>query len=133
MKDISPRLIADAHEARRHSYSPYSEFAVGAALLTAGGTIYTGCNVENAAYGLTICAERVALCKAISEGEREFRAIGVVGPEPGLSPCGSCRQALWEFAPGLMVFAEGPDGTIVEWPLRDLLPHPFESSRFESL
>src|SRR5579871_6834568 len=93
------QLLEAARTARNNSIAPYSNFRVGAALMAGSGTIYTGCNVENATYGLTICAERVALFKAISEGAREFQAIAVAAdtnaPTP---PCGTCRQLLWEFA-----------------------------------
>ncbi len=89
-------LVTRAAEARLQAYAPYSRYLVGAALLAKSGRIYTGCNVENASYGLSICAERTAVVKAISEGEKEFRAIAVV-TENGGSPCGACRQVLWEF------------------------------------
>ena len=89
-------LISQAAQAREHAYAPYSRYAVGAALLTRSGRVYTGCNVENASYSLTLCAERVALFKAVSEGEREFQAIAIVTSNGG-SPCGACRQVLAEF------------------------------------
>jgi cytidine deaminase len=99
------RLLAAAREARTHAYVPYSRFAVGAALLTESGETFTGCNVENASYSLTLCAERVAVGKAISAGHRVIRAIAVVGPEDDIpcSPCGSCRQVLHEFGPEMVV------------------------------
>src|SRR4029453_4584858 len=95
--DLS-RLTRLARAARRHAFAPYSKFKVGGAGRTAGGTIVTGCNVENATYGLTVCAERVAVWKAMSEGERRFTAIAVVADSPRLpAPCGPCRQTLWGF------------------------------------
>ena len=109
------------------SYCPYSHFPVGAALLCADGTVFTGCNVENAAYGSSICAERVALLKAVSEGHRDdFVKLAVVGrsQEP-CWPCGPCRQMLYEFAPGLTVLVAREDGDYVMLPLRELLPHGF--------
>jgi cytidine deaminase len=96
-------LVAAAQNARQRAYAPYSNFPVGAALRTQSGRVFTGCNVENAAYPLTTCAERTAVSKAVSEGEREFEAIAVV-TATGASPCGACRQILREFG--------GPDGTL---------------------
>ncbi|MGD8596546.1 MAG: cytidine deaminase [Anaerolineae bacterium] len=96
-------LVAAARNARQRAYAPYSKFPVGAALRTQSGRVFTGCNVENAAYPLTTCAERTAVSKAVSEGEREFEAIAVV-TATGASPCGACRQILREFG--------GPDGTL---------------------
>src|SRR5881296_2781589 len=100
------KLIAAAKTAQRRAHAPYSKFRVGAALLTKSGKVYTGCNVENASYGLTICAERVALAKAVSEGHRKFKAIAVVAPSGGLSPCGACRQVLAEFGEMVVVCAD---------------------------
>jgi cytidine deaminase len=123
----SDDLIAAARAARRHAVAPYSGFAVGAALQTVGGRIFTGCNVENASYGLTMCAERVALFKALSEGEREFAAIAVVAdtaaPTP---PCGPCRQLLWEYCGDVPVVLANLDRITAQHALRDLLPHPFD-------
>lgn len=97
MKKINQnRLLERAQQVRERAYAPYSNYQVGAALLGASGKIYSGCNVENASYGLTVCAERNAIFKAVSEGEREFRAIAVV-TENGGSPCGACRQVIYEF------------------------------------
>jgi cytidine deaminase len=93
-------LVALATEARERAYAPYSHFAVGAALLARSGKVYTGCNVENASYGLSMCAERVTVFKAVEAGEREFEAIAVVS-ETGATPCGACRQVLAEFSHGL--------------------------------
>ena len=121
------RLMAEAERARRHAYAPYSRFAVGAALLTAGGRIIPGCNVENASFGLTLCAERNAVFKAVSEGEREFVAVAVTaGRGRASSPCGSCRQVLHEFAPRMWVYWRDARGRIVERRLGDLLEQPFD-------
>ena len=123
MDDLS--LIAAANAASQHAYIPYSHYPVGAALLASDGTVYTGCNVENAAYPAGICAERVALVKAISEGQRRFDAIAVVTPNGG-SPCGVCRQMLYEFAPDLRVILARSDGAVVfDGTLSDLLPRGF--------
>jgi cytidine deaminase len=133
---LDPRTAAEllerAREARRHAYVPYSRFPVGAALLATDGTVYAGCNVENASYSLTNCAERVAVQKAISDGQRDFRAIAVTGPEDDVpcAPCGSCRQVLYEFGPDLLVVAPtsaGEPPTVT--PLRSLLPGAFDASR----
>ena len=124
------RLIAEAERARRASYSPYSRFAVGAALLARDGTVTHGCNVENASFGLSICAERNAVWKAVSEGRRDFEAIAVsAGPRQDAAPCGACRQVLHEFAPDLWVIWRGPGGRIHEKRLRDLLPLAFDFPR----
>lgn len=127
------RLIQAAFEAREHSYSPYSHFRVGAALLTAQGKIYTGCNVESASYSPTCCAERVALFTAVAAGEREFSAIAIVGgPEDGPTdytpPCGVCRQALAEFCdPGSfrVVLARDRQTPPRIYRLEELLPLAF--------
>lgn len=120
-------LAARAFEMHEYAYVPYSGFPVGAALLCADGTVFTGCNVENAAYGSTICAERTALVKAVSEGHRDdWVAIAIAGKgEDYCWPCGSCRQMLYEFAPNLRVLAVRGDGSWEEASLSDLLPHGF--------
>jgi cytidine deaminase len=119
-------LVDAARAARTRSYSPYSHFAVGAALLGASGRIHAGTNVENASFGLSICAERAALCRAIADGEREFVAIAVVtGEGRPTPPCGACRQVLQEFAPNLKVVLAGAGGPVEEWTLADLLPRAF--------
>jgi cytidine deaminase len=118
-------LLRAARDAAAHAYIPYSNYPVGAALLSSDGQVYAGCNVENAAYPATICAERVALVKAVSEGVRGFTAIAVVTRDGG-SPCGLCRQMLYEFAPHLRVIVADMDGRIaVDGSLSDLLPHGF--------
>jgi cytidine deaminase len=119
-------LMAEAERARRNAYAPYSRFSVGAALLTADGRLFHGCNVENASYGLAVCAERNAVWKAVSEGEREFVAIAVTAREgAGAPPCGSCRQVLQEFAPRAMVYWRAARGRIVRRRLDGLLPQAF--------
>jgi len=121
-------LIERATAARALAYAPYSEFAVGAAVLAADGRVFTGCNIENASYGLTICAERVALFKAVSEGARAFHRLAVVADAEALVfPCGACRQVLWEFAPDLIVISANLKGQMRVRPLRDLLPEPFDA------
>lgn len=127
-RDASPisdeALVSLARAAMQNSYSPYSRFAVGAALLAQNGRVYLGCNIENASFGLTNCAERTALFKAVSEGERAFEAIAIASNGSAPYPCGACRQALNEFAPDLRVLVTW--GTHVEQTtLRELLPHGF--------
>jgi cytidine deaminase len=120
-------LVNAARFARLNAHAPFSNFQVGAALATADGRIVTGCNVENATYGLTICAERVAMFKAISEGVRQFTRIAIVAdtaePTP---PCGACRQILWEFAGDLEVVLADLHEVKGAYRLRDLLPLPFD-------
>ena len=119
------KLILAAQEARRWAYVPYSKYPVGAALLSASGKIYDGVNVENAAYPTGICAERVAVFKAISEGEREFVAIAVVTDNGG-SPCGSCRQVISEFGlETIVVIADARGQVVLETSISDLLPGAF--------
>ena len=121
-------LVAAARRAREHAHAAYSTFKVGAALETADGQVFTGCNIENATYGLTICAERVAIFKAISEGHRAFTRIAVVAdttaPTP---PCGACRQILWEFAGDIEVILANAMRETGRFKLRELFPHPFDS------
>jgi cytidine deaminase len=120
-------LLKRAIQARRNSYAPYSHFAVGAALLTVGGRIYTGTNVENASYGLSLCAERVAIAKAVSEGEKSFVKIALVCPsdKDPCRPCGACLQVLREFAPEIIVIMGNLQGQMETRALPELLPHPF--------
>jgi len=120
-------LVAAARRAREHAVCSYSGFAVGAALETKEGAVFGGCNVENGTYGLTVCAERVAIWKALSEGVREFRAVAVVtgAPEP-TPPCGACRQILWEFAGDIEVVSSTLEGRTKRFHLHELLPEPFE-------
>ncbi len=121
------RLIATAAKARRHAHAPYSKFPVGAALLTATGKVYTGVNVENASFGLTICAERVAVGRAVSEGIKQFTAIACVAPAADLSPCGACRQVLAEFGDCTVICADSRNlRQYRTWQLSDLLPAAFQ-------
>ena len=123
-------LIAAACEIRRQAHAPYSKFHVGAAFLTASGKIITGCNVENASYGLTICAERSAVCTAIAAGEKQWLAMAVATPG-GHSPCGACRQVLVEFAPNLPILLVDSDHPekVLETDMQTLLPGRFVFSR----
>ena len=126
-------LLDLAFEMLNYSYVPYSGFPVGAALLLEDGSVYTGCNIENAAYGSTICAERTALVKAVSEGHRnDWVKLAVVGNSMDYCwPCGSCRQMLYEFCPDLEVLVTNGSRDYVKLPLRELLPHGFGPSALE--
>lgn len=126
-------LVDLAFAMLERSYAPYSGFSVGAALLCADGAVFTGCNVENAAYGSTICAERTALVKAVSEGRRDgFVKLAVAGRSADYCwPCGACRQMLWEFAPGLTVLVARGEGDFISLPLSELLPHGFGPKTLE--
>jgi cytidine deaminase len=122
---VTDKLIDAARAAQRRAYAPYSNFHVGAALESEDGTIYTGCNVENASYGLTICAERAAICAAVTAGARKFRrAVVVSDVDPPAAPCGACRQVLAEFGQELRIDGVGPAGT-VSWTIAQLLPAAF--------
>jgi cytidine deaminase len=129
--DTARDLLRRAREARRNSYSPYSGFPVGAALLADDGRVFTGVNVENASYGLTTCAERTAVVRAVAEGARRFSAIAVIGPEDAVAcpPCGSCRQILHEAGPDLLVITPDEEGEPRVTPLRELLPGAFSGER----
>jgi cytidine deaminase len=119
-------LIKKAHEAKKRSFAPYSNFHVGAALLSASGEIYTGCNIEISTYALTICAERTAIFKAISEGERRFKAIAVVSDDPGYTPpCGACRQVLMDLAGNIEFLMINGKGEVEILKMKELLPHAF--------
>jgi cytidine deaminase len=131
MPDSSPHqgLLQAALAARDRAHAPYSEFFVGAALEDADGRIHTGCNVENASYGLTVCAERVAVAKAVSEGVRKFRRLAIAaGTDPLTPPCGACRQVLAEFCEDLEIFLVNPAGKTDMVRLKDLLPRAFHGS-----
>ena len=121
------KLLETAVGMLAYSYVPYSNYPVGAALLGKDGHVYTGCNVENAAYGNTMCAERTALYKAVSEGAREFEAIAIASRGSAPFPCGACRQSLYEFAPDLRVMVTW-DGNVRKTTLRELLPEGFGPS-----
>ena len=121
------KLVAQAREARQRAYAPYSGYRVGAALLTKSGRIYIGCNVENAVYPLCTCAERVAVVKAVSEGEQEFKALAVA-TENGGAPCGSCRQTLREFGEDIVVLIADATGAYRETTVAELLPDSFGAS-----
>lgn len=126
------RLLQAAVEARLRAYAPYSHYQVGAALLTTSGLVFTGCNVENASYGLTICAERAAIFKAVSEGEQHFKTLALC-LESGGSPCGACRQVMHEFAPGLQILIGDPEGRLLnETTLDRLLPDAFGPKNLDS-
>ncbi len=122
-------LIEAAARARENAFAPFSNFRVGAALEDEAGRIHTGCNVENATYGLTVCAERVAVYKAVSEGVRSFRRVVVVADTDALTPpCGACRQILWEFCGDIEIVLANLQGRTERFRLRDLLPRPFDVS-----
>ncbi|HSP16287.1 MAG TPA: cytidine deaminase [Thermoanaerobaculia bacterium] len=121
-----PDLIAEARKARENAVAPFSRYKVGAALLTKSGKVYRGCNVENCTYALTVCAERVALLTALAAGEREFTAIAVVtqSEEPG-TPCGPCRQLMWEYCGDIDVTIANLGGKRIDYKLSTLFPYPF--------
>jgi cytidine deaminase len=124
---MNPDLAAKAAAARENAIAKYSEFKVGAALETKDGRVYTGCNIENVSYGLTVCAERVALWKALSEGAREFSQIAVVTDDIKVTPpCGACRQLLWEYCGDITVHLHSLKGPTEQYRLVDLFPHPFD-------
>ncbi len=122
-------LIAAARAARENAHAPYSNFRVGAALRARSGRVHTGCNVENATYGLTVCAERVAIFKAMSEGERGFDAIAVVTHTDVLTPpCGACRQIIWEFCGDIEIILANLKGHVEVHRASELFPRPFDAS-----
>lgn len=134
----SLELVNLAIEAREHAYVPYSNFAVGAALLTKEGKVYQGCNIENSSYGATNCAERTAFFTAVYQGERNFEAIAIVGGKAGepvhelCAPCGICRQVMREFCKGdFKIFLSKGDGTVLETTLTQLLPLSFSKEDLE--
>jgi cytidine deaminase len=130
--DGSDALVAAARAAREHAHAAYSGFRVGAALETSDGAIVTGCNIENASYGLTLCAERVAMFKALSEGHRRFTRIAVVADtEEPTSPCGPCRQILWEFGGDIEVILANLHRVTAQHRMAELLPHPFDRRQLE--
>ncbi len=121
-------LIQLAHKASENAYSPYSGFAIGAALLSKNGKVYLGCNIENASYGLTICAERVAIFNAISQGEKDFVAMAILTPSEDINlgtPCGACRQVIWEFARDIRLILCNYKGDSRITNIKELLPQAF--------
>ncbi len=126
----SDPLLQAARDARTRAFAPYSEFQVGAALEAEDGTIVPGCNVESASYGLTMCAERVAVFAGVAQGYRCFKRVAIVTdtatPTP---PCGACRQLLWEFAPDAEVLLANLTGTVLQFTMRELLPHAFDAKQ----
>ena len=130
--EMRDQLIAMARQAAQNAYVPYSHFKVGAAILGEGGGIYTGCNVENACLGLTICAERTACTTMVAQGERRIAAVAIYGGERGgdAAPCGACRQVVLEFADEALkapLFFAGRDGSFVRSSFREICPYPFRS------
>jgi len=127
-EEDSRSLIAAAQRARLQSVAPFSNFLVGAAVRTENGKVYTGCNIESASYGLTVCAERVAIWKALSEGERHFTELAVVADTESLTPpCGTCRQIIWEFAKSASIIFANLKGESETLQIRDLLPRAFDA------
>lgn len=123
------KLVQAARRVRRRAYAPFSRFRVGAAVETPSGRIYTGCNVESATYGLTVCAERVALFSAVAAGKRKFRRLAVVADTPRLTPpCGACRQVIWELCGDCEIILANLKGKTKVVRSRDLLPEPFDAS-----
>ena len=128
MEKNEKELIEAAQKVRERAFAPYSDFKVGAAIRTKGGKIYTGCNVESASYGLTVCAERVAIWKAVSEGEKEFTEIAVAADTHELTPpCGVCRQIIWEFCGDIPVIFANLEGDTETVQMSELLPRAFDT------
>lgn len=128
------QLLTESKIARENAYVPYSKFKVGAALLGANGTVYHGCNIENAGYSMTNCAERTAFFKAVSEGVREFKAIAIVADTPGpCSPCGACRQVMSEFCePNMPVYLTNMNGDVQQTTVAELLPGAFTTEDMQN-
>ncbi len=126
MKKEYKKLIKEAEKARKRAYTPYSKFQVGAAVLSVDGKIFTGCNIENASFGLAVCAERVAIFKAISEGSTKFEAIAVIGDtDKPCSPCGACRQVISEFGKDIFLIMANLKGDVKVKKINELLPEAF--------
>ena len=126
MKEEFKKLIKEAEKARKRAYTPYSKFQVGAAVLCADGKIFTGCNIENASFGLAVCAERVAIFKAISEGSTKFKAIAVISDtDKPCSPCGACRQVISEFGKDIPLIMANLKGDFKIKKIKELLPEAF--------
>lgn len=125
-------LIEKARLARELAFAPFSNFKVGAALLTTNGKIYTGCNIESSSYGLTVCAERVAVWKAVSEGENKFSKLAIVTDvEKPAPPCGACRQIIWEFCGDIIITIANLTGKAETFRMKNLLPNPFDRKFLE--
>jgi len=123
-------LVERAREAMERAYAPYSRFRVGAALLTKNGNLYLGCNVENASSGLTVCAERVAIGNAVSDGEKRFEAMAIAtDSEQFITPCGACRQVIWEFAKELRIILSNARGEAKITHISELFPSPFQPKK----
>lgn len=132
MRPEYKKLVKDAIAAKKRAHAPYSRFRVGAALLASSGRIYVGCNVEISTYALTICAERTAIFKAISEGDRNFKAIAVISDDPGYTPpCGACRQVLMDLAGNIDFLMVNGKGNVKVLKMKELLPHAFGQKNLE--
>ena len=128
MSEDFESLIEAAKHARSQSVAPFSNFLVGAAVRAANGKVYTGCNIESASYGLTVCAERIAIWKALSEGERQFTELAIVADTETLTPpCGTCRQIIWEFARNATIVFANLNGQTDKFQIADLLPRAFDA------
>jgi cytidine deaminase len=128
MNEDLEKLVEAARNVRERAYAPFSKFKVGAAVLTKSGKVYIGCNIESASYGLTVCAERVAIWKAVSEGEREFTNVAVVADTEELTPpCGVCRQIIWEFCGDVPVTFANLDGKTETVQMKEILPRAFDT------
>ncbi len=124
-------LVKRAQAARKHSHSPFSHFRVGAAVLTASGKVFTGCNIEISTFALTVCAERTALLKAVSEGHRRFKALAIVSDENAFTPpCGACRQVIMDIAGNIDIVLGTTTGASKIMKMSDLFPHPFGAANF---
>ena len=121
------KLIKEAHLAQKNSYAPYSKYRVGAAILTEDDTIISGCNVESSSYGLTCCAERVAIYSAIAQGHNKFRALAIF-TENGGTPCGACRQVIWDICGDIPIYIANKNDNVEETTSKDLLPDAFDGS-----
>lgn len=132
MNEQYREIIEKAVDAKNNAYAPYSNFFVGAALLADNGTVYTGCNVENASYGLTICAERTAICKAVSEGERSFKALAIAADtDSHTAPCGACRQFIWEVCGDIDIVLINNQGKEKTIGMKALLPMAFSAKNLD--
>jgi len=124
-------LVKRAQAARKHSHSPFSHFRVGAAVLTASGKVFTGCNIEISTFALTVCAERTALLKAVSEGHRKFKALAIISDERGFTPpCGACRQVIMDLAGDIDIVLGASTGTLRVMKMSELFPYPFGAGNF---